>query len=109
MMLCGMGWKMGCMSCGIDHSSLALLLIALGVGAIVKYKAIKATECKMGGKIIGYFIMIAAALGLVCTGVCAYKAKQCHEGKGCTRCHDKDDGKMMKDGKMMNDDKTDSD
>lgn len=72
---------------GFDPSSIALFLIALGIGAIVKYKAIKATSCQTFGKIVGYIIMIIATLGLICTATCAYKAhcgradkKACHEG-----------------------------
>lgn len=94
MLLCGMGMESGCgMQCGINHASLALLLIALGVGALVKYKAIKASSCQTGGKVLGYFIMIVAALGLVCTGLCAYKSKSCHETKAKKACHDCDDDK----------------
>ena len=97
-MLCGMGMGSGCgMECGINHASLALLLIALGVGAMVKYKAMKATSCQTGGKVVAYFIMIVAALGLVCTAVCAYKARSCHEMK--KECHDCDEGKEKSKGK----------
>jgi hypothetical protein len=92
MMLCGMGMASDCgMQCGINHASLALLLIALGVGAMVKYKSMKAASCQTGGKILGYFIMIVAALGLVCTAMCAYKSKSCHETKAKKECHDCDD------------------
>ncbi len=93
---CGMG--SGCCSgCGMDHSTLALLLIALGVGAMVKYKALKATSCQTGGKILGYFIMIVAAIGLACSAVCAYKSKSCHaEKKACHDCMEgKEKGKPM--------------
>lgn len=93
-MLCGMGMESGCgMQGGINHASLALLLIALGVGALVKYKAMTASACQKGGKILGYFIMIVAALGLVCSGVCAYKARSCHSDKAKKACHDCDEGK----------------
>lgn len=93
MLLCGM--ESGCgMQGGINHASLALLLIALGVGALVKYKAIKATSCQTGGKILGYFIMIVAALGLVCSAVCTYKAQRCHDGGAMKKgCHDYDEDK----------------
>lgn len=77
--------------CVVDHTSLALLLIALGVGAIVKYKAIKAAKCQMFGKVVGWIIMAVAALGIVCSVKCAYKAKGCHETK--KECHDCDEGK----------------
>ncbi len=90
---CGMGG--GGMGCGIDHSSLALLLIALGIGAIVKYKAIKATSCQMFGKVVGMLIMIIATLGIICTLHCAYKARNCHDGKKA--CHeDMEEMKMPK-------------
>lgn len=85
-MLCGMGWKMG-----MGLNSLALLLIALGIGAIVKFKAIKATECRNTGKAVGYFIMIVAALGIVFKGMCMYKCiAGCAKDKpGCHDCADK--------------------
>lgn len=87
---CGM---LGCggMGGGIDHSSLALLLIALGIGALVKYKAIKATSCQMFGKVVAYIIMIVATLGIICTLNCAYKARNCHTDK--KPCHESDEGK----------------
>lgn len=86
MMLCAGG-------CGIDHSTIALLLIALGVGAIVKYKAIRAAKCQMFGKIVGWIIMAVAVLGIICTVKCAYKAQSCHDTKMKKECHGCDDDK----------------
>lgn len=96
MMLCE-GMSKCCSGCGVDHSTLALLLIALGIGAIVKYKAIKASSCQMLGKAVGFAIMIAAVLGLICSIHCAYKSRSCHsEKKACHDCKEgKEKGKSM--------------
>lgn len=94
---CGMMGAGGGMGDCMNHSSIALLLIALGIGAIVHYKAIKATCCQMLGKVLSYVIMIIAMMGLICSIHCAYKAHKCHDDKKA--CHEAGEGKEK--GKSM--------
>lgn len=69
------------------HTSLALVLLALGMGYLVCAKA-HDVDCKLGrfvGKLVGWFIMIVAIVSLTCMAMRCLSCYSGASGKACPR------------------------